>query len=244
MRPLRVWFGLALCLVTGMSGPSRANDQSYVETAFASNSNAQDRAALRGFAQCIARKYPSEARALVVRDLDLSQMRQEYPQLVDLSCFHAAWFKNKSMALGDVIYNAMLSEELLRGAFAAARAGDKSDRLRNGPALNHESIPRIDEASIPAKYLYLFRTDWALHSLDLVTDCVARNAPDSVFALTSAKADGPEEISSLNALRPTIAACRGSTLTFDPPSFVWRAYLAINLYRLVDAISSSADVRR
>jgi hypothetical protein len=213
-----------------MARAGHAEAPSPVTAHLAVDEGAQQREDRQAMARCIAKRHPIEVQS-VIRSQDASlDVRGGKHVLNEVSCAKARFFRNSTFALNDIYYS-YLAEYLLVSDYTSLTLPD----IAHAAPLNHPAPPDVDPATLPPQYRDRFTIDRWRRSLDVISECVARAAPDKVFALAATKTDSQRETAVMDGLRDQLAICKASALSPAAPIFALRASLSENLYRLVDA---------
>lgn len=191
---------------------------------------ASDRAQtnLRKQAACIVRKYPAEARRVVVDEMTMRDVVNGMPALLK-PCGSGALFKDNLFSISQPVFGLVLAEAML----ARLPAGVPLAGVGNAPPLAREQPPHVDEASLSRRQRDAFALDAALLRLDAGGECVVRRDPQSASILARSAPSSAAERASLQTLQVAWTSCDGSDV--DAPVFIRRGLIAYNLYRLMDA---------
>lgn len=161
---------------------------------------------MQAFGQCVARRRPAQAAALLRMDFNTVEQRRALEKLAfsESDCIG----RNRRAKFAGVLFAGALAEQLL----------SRTENLAAALA--------YDPAKPPVK---------ALSESDYVASCVARTSPDKVAGLLAVPAASDAEKAALSGLAPIVQQCirTGQQARFNRPGL--RAILATASYRLVEA---------
>jgi hypothetical protein len=188
-----------------------------------------DRAQLnvRKQAACAVRKFPADARRVVIEDISMRTILNSMPGLTK-PCGDGALFRDNRISMSQPIFELALAEALIkRLPSATSLAG-----VATAPALKRESIP-ADTSNLPVRIRENLQIDGALLALDAATECAVRRDPEAAAWLARSQPGSNAERASIQQIIGGIRACDRRATIASP--FVLRGLAAYNLYRLMDA---------
>lgn len=157
---------LAAILVVG--GPARGEDAtlaSYFDVWSAPRAQIN----LRQQAACAVRKYPADARRVVVEDLTMQAIVNGMADLTK-PCSAGALFKDNRFTMSQPVFEYFLAEALI----ARLPAGTPLDPVTSAPPLPRQMVPRQDFSALPDNLRRSIEITDQITRLDLATECAVR----------------------------------------------------------------------
>ena len=194
------------------------------------------REVFESYTQCVVKKHPKDAAAVVLSTISEKEIFKSYSNLVTPDCLDTG---DLTMPGADFLRYG-LAEALVRREYATglpvdfARAGsishfqlDESDyEPKPGKPASTREVQRLDEQK---------KKDIAIRILSIYGECVVRASPPAALRLVLSTPSTSNEAEAFGLLGPALSACltQGQTIALDKTAI--RGSIALNLYRLAHA---------
>ncbi|MEA3034471.1 MAG: hypothetical protein QOH04_226 [Sphingomonadales bacterium] len=189
---------------------------------------------LRIFADCIVKTKPAQAQALLMTPPNSPQQTRAVSAIVGQ--YSSCLKYSGEMQLSPTLFRGAIAESLWRGT----AAGRTLEQAEASPP-DFERFVAALNASSPNAARY---SDWpALVLGRWMAFCAAGANPAGVDRLLWTGLGTAEELTALNALRPTLAACLTQNQTVETNRITTRALLAEALYRRQPAPAPAPKAR-
>lgn len=223
---------LTLVFVIGSSTQAGANG--------ASRRDAEARKVMFDYAACVVRKSHTRASDAVLSNATSSVFIKRYPDLINGDCLVSVGGAGKQLSFGGDLFRYALADALVNVDFTTQDPTDFSNKLPLAPlprTTDTEAAALIAKESSPRRRAKLEAGLAKVQGFEWVAnygECIARHNPSASRLWLLTKPDGPEEISRINVMRPSFAACMSAgTQSFN--KFILRGAVAISYYRLAMA---------
>ena len=188
---------------------------------------------LRKQARCVVRKYPADARRVVVDDVDMRTIVGTMPHLMK-PCGEGVLFKDNNFSISQPVYEFVLAEAFL----AQLPAPPPLDAVRPIPPLSRETLPK-DLSGVSARMRENFGIGAMLLQLDAAAECAVRRDPTEAWGLSVSQPHSDREDAALQRVNLNLRVCDPSAASAPP--FILRGLVAYNLYRLLAAAHLVGD---
>jgi hypothetical protein len=190
---------------------------------------------LRKQAVCAVRKYPADAKRVVIEDLEMRTIINSMPGLIKL-CGEGALFHDNRTTISQPMFGFVLAEALV-GALTVPQS---MDAVAAVPPLVRDALPD-NVSALPPKMRENAAIDAKLSRLDAAAECAVRHDPNAAWRLVTARPSSDVEYTSLQQLAEAVRTCDQSSVSTPP--FIMRGIVAYNLYRLLDAAHLVGDAK-
>jgi hypothetical protein len=200
----------------------------------------QSRPILADFAQCVVKRTPDLARALVLLSTSID-FESRYMPLFNADCFSSALRRNAAYGAvklemsrwrgRTIIAAALVNQDLANFDANQIKSAAPIPRLTISPEGLSATKPKDKEALLKEQEDVI---------LDALGQCVVRANPVNAQILLRSKINSDEEMQAIQGLVPNLRACvdKGSQFKLDRESL--RGVIALNFYRLAYAPRTEA----
>lgn len=190
------------------------------------------------YATCIVKsKHEQAAKSLIV-NADSAGIRRDFSRLIDGHCLRP---NVDSIEFTADLFRYALADALVAAEFADGGPGDFSDRrplvhiTGPSPADVETALAKAKPGKERDRVLSIYKAAQAAPVLSRYGECVVRHNPTGARLWALTKPGTPEEMSVINALRPSFAHClKDGTVAFSKATM--RGTVALNYYRLAHAL--------
>ena len=209
---------------------------------------AQLRATSIAYGDCVVRRYTARAQQVGLVELPNDRILDDHRRLISTDCMNDANNRDGSgIRFRADSFRYMLAEGLVRLHYLESGPTDFSAV----PRIDRPAIAPIDEAALArlsarrqAEAREEHRVALGLRTLNMLSECIVRTAPEEVRALAQTEPQSAAETQGFAPVQPAIAACLPADATVRLNRAVLRGALLLSYYRLAHAVQPVAPPSR